>query len=388
MNRRCAAFIAGTLALALSSCADAPTDRAGTDGSTIPATGGWERASAPPLSPRSDPFVTWTGEEVLVVGGTTGTICGPNADCVEPDPGAFVADGAAWDPATDTWRPITPAPAAVWSGWGFGSVDAAVLDGVVVLYDRQQDVWLSYDVAADRWTVLEPPGPGFLDLSQHDGSRIWGLRRDAVVSWDPRTGEVRTERTYAETPRLDDPRLVLTDVGPVVTGVRYDDPAPDEPTLAQVDLPDGDGWRRVTTGQIGWFYAEVAGLVVGSEPGGADGGEVNGWGRWYPQGGVLDPRTGDWRALDVPDGTGWSTDDWRPQVFGDTEVVTSGHFRDLADSSGRWLRTGRPDTDVSGGNLAATWAGDRLAVLGGTTTRGDRYQLVAPELWLWTPPVS
>ena len=371
------------LLLALTACGAGSSSSSEPPGTGAEATGRWQQASAAPLAPRSDPFVAWTGDEVLVVGGNAGAICPPDADCVSPDPRDFLADGAAWDPATDTWSPIAPAPTPVWSGWGFGAVDSAVLGGTVVLHDRQQDVWLSYDVASDRWTTLEPPGPGFADLSQHDDSRIWGLRRGAVVSWDPVTSDVRAERTYAEVPRLDDAHLVLTDAGPVVTGVRYADAAPDEPTVAQADLPLGDGWRRVVTGQIGWFYADVAGFVVGPESGGADGGEVNGWDRWYPQGGLLDPSSGEWSPLDVPEPSG--VPGWYVTAFGEDVVATAGHVRDLADAASGWVPTGRPDTEVTD-NLVATWADGSLAVVGGTTERGGAYQVVRPELWLWSPP--
>ena len=41
----------------------------------------WARVPDVPLSPRTDPVVAWTGSEVLVVGGNTGWICPPYADC-------------------------------------------------------------------------------------------------------------------------------------------------------------------------------------------------------------------------------------------------------------------------------------------------------------------
>lgn len=375
------AVVAAAL-LVLAGCSEggAPVD--GTEPSSTASR--WRGAPDVPLSPRTDPFLAWTGEEVLVIGGNTGGVCPPGADCAEPDPEQLATDAAAWNPRTGEWRSLAPLPTPLWSGWGFGLQDSAVLDDLVVVHDRQQDVWLGYDVADDSWSSLTPPGAGFLDLSQDDGTRVWGLRRGAVVSWDPRSGEVREERTYDESPRLDDPRLVLTDAGPVVTGVRYDDVAPDEPTLALADLPDGDGWRRVTTGQVGWFYASVAGMVVGPESGGADGGEVNGWDRWYPSGGMLDPVTGEWSPLDVPAWTGPSTGGWHPQVFSDDEVVTGGHYRDLA-SGGPWVRIGQPDSGLDA-NFSAVWADDRLFVWGGTDDEQGYERPAGPELWAWTPP--
>lgn len=381
MRRSVPAAVASVAAAALlAGCGpDGPTWLGGTDPTET--AGRWDRVSDGPLSARTDPFLGWTGEEVLVIGGNTGWTCPPGADCAKPPADQFVADGAAWDPDTGEWRPIADLPAAVYSGWSFGLTDAAVLDGQVVLHDRSQQMWLRYDVAADRWSEVDPPGPGFVDLSQDDGTRIWGLRGDEVVSWDPVAGDVRVERAYDVTPRLDEPRLVLTEEGPVVTGKHYADVAPDEPALTLADLPDGDGWRRVSTGQLGWFYAEVAGQVVGPEPGSADGGEVNGWDRSYPQGGTLDPGTGEWAPLDVPD---WTGEGWYVQVFGDDELVTAGHYRDLA-ADGEWVRVARPDSRLDSG-LSAVWAGDRLFVWGGNDDELGYDRPAPPEAWTWRPP--
>lgn len=86
----------------------------------------------------------WTGEEMLVWGG------GSASD--------FFADGAAYNPAKDTWRPIPPAPVAgrvgaatVWTGrelvvWGGGGGDGHLADGA------------AYDLVAGTWRVL-PPAP-------------------------------------------------------------------------------------------------------------------------------------------------------------------------------------------------------------------------------------
>lgn len=55
-----------------------------------------------PLTPRRSHRVWWSGRELLVFGG---------AELAEPEsfqPGSVLPDGAAFDPATDTWRPLTP----------------------------------------------------------------------------------------------------------------------------------------------------------------------------------------------------------------------------------------------------------------------------------------
>lgn len=356
-----------------------PSGETGPAGRTA-SSDGWRRVDGLPLSPRTDPVVAWTGEEVVVVGGNTGWVCPPAADCAFPT--ELVADGAAWDPATRTWRAIADAPVPVVAGWTCEPCSATVGGRVVVdASDLWTERWLAYDPRSDAWQELGPP-PVDVDLAQHDGTRVWALRGREVVSWDPLSGDVRVERTYDVAPRLDDPRLVLTDVGPVVTGVRYDDVAPDEPTLALADIPDGDGWRRVTSGQVGWFHREVAGTVVGPESGGGDGGEVNGWDRWYPSGGLLDPATGAWEPLDVPEPSGRAQ--WHVEAYGPGELVTAGHYRDLAAGTG-WEWVGRPASELDT-ELSSTWAGEVLFVLGGVDEERGYDAPSPPEAWTWTPP--
>ena len=341
---------------------------------------GWERAGSPPLSARTDPVVAWTGEEVIVVGGNTGWVCPPNADCMVPTD--LSSDGAAWNPTTGRWREIAEAPLPLLSGWSCQPCSATVGGRVVVDASTvERERWLAYDIAADSWSRIAPPGVE-VDLVQKDGERIWALRGTDVVSWDPATGEVRVERPYDVAPRLDDPRLLLTRAGPVVTGFRYDDAAPDEPALALADLPSSAGWRRVTTGQIGWFHAVVAGKVVGPESGSADGGEVDGWDRSYPQGGMLDPGTGVWEPFDVPGPAG--REGWSVTAFGQTQLVTSGSFRDLAGDK-EWTATGRPDSRLDS-SLSVVWAGDRLFVWGGVDDEQGYDAPAGPEAWTWVPP--
>lgn len=116
------------------------------------ATGQWRPMAAAPLSPRIGAANEWTGRELLVWGGR------PCADeTVES-----LADGAAYDPAADSWRPMASSPLsarsaqAVWSGremlvWD-GAVDAS---GAQVFADGA-----AYDpgpTAGDRW--LHRPWP-------------------------------------------------------------------------------------------------------------------------------------------------------------------------------------------------------------------------------------
>ncbi len=75
--------------------------------------GHWRELPSAPLSPRANAQAVWTGQEVIVLGGETQP-CPPNADCVSASP--LLRDGAAYDPATDSWHPIAKAPVPVGPG--------------------------------------------------------------------------------------------------------------------------------------------------------------------------------------------------------------------------------------------------------------------------------
>ncbi len=108
-----------------------------------PVTDDWRGLSRSPFNGRLNPFAFWSGREMVVWGGfgdPTGiTGCG--------DGGSYLFDGAAYDPAAETWRELAGPPVqgkgAVWTGeemfvWGFcGEAVAA-----------------SYDPDADAWRVL------------------------------------------------------------------------------------------------------------------------------------------------------------------------------------------------------------------------------------------
>ncbi len=154
----------GVIALSSTACggeamtrADADADAGGAQrGSsslgaapTTPPTDGWATIARSPLPGRHDAAGVWTGTEMIVAGGTTSPPCPPGADCVGDVDGAERADGAAYDPESDTWRAIAEAPRtftstqAVWSG-----------EEMVVLTASRT---LAYDPVSDTWRALAPP---------------------------------------------------------------------------------------------------------------------------------------------------------------------------------------------------------------------------------------
>ena len=112
--------------------------------------GRWNPISKSPLSPRGRHVMVWTGEEVLVVGGSSDPEClnaGGNG-CWDADSDApGVREGAAYDPASDSWRRIADAPVPI------GVYDVALWVGDVALFATQFTHRLvAYDPVRDRWT--------------------------------------------------------------------------------------------------------------------------------------------------------------------------------------------------------------------------------------------
>jgi hypothetical protein len=109
-----------------------------------PTTDTWRTIASSPLSKRRVRGV-WTGHEMIVDAGSTG------GDRITGNGEMALADGAAYDPATDTWRVITPGLAhpgfvPVWTGRD------------VVMFAKGSAV--VYDVAADRWVDTCCSGSG------------------------------------------------------------------------------------------------------------------------------------------------------------------------------------------------------------------------------------
>ena len=146
-----------------------------------PAGDRWRRLANSPLSGRSEAFIAWTGSSVLIWGGQ-------KRDSITGF-GDEYSDGALYDPAKDTWKPMAKWPLterygarAVWTGkrlvvWGGASAAAGkdpppLADGA------------AYDPADDKWTTL-PAAPLAGRIAPLAGAR----GNAALFSWGP--GEVR-----------------------------------------------------------------------------------------------------------------------------------------------------------------------------------------------------
>lgn len=357
-----------------------------TIGPTFTTRPGWTRAAPSPLAPRWGALMVWTGTEVLVLGGTDSTPCpSDTADCGERRDD--VNDAAAYDPSSNTWRPVAVPPTSV--SFGFPAV---VADGVVVL--GSHDRWWTYEPDADAWRDLPaPPDTAAGPQSALGGSVYTVDRQGRVVELDVASRQWSTLPPDPLRPALWG-TVFATEVGVVHTGVSFTEAAPDEPILTQADVWDGSTWTRLPrTGMLGELTHWTGERLLGTEAGSADGGATNGWVRSYPYGGALDPATGVWEPVPgLPGATeGYGAPEppgtWSVEAAAGPLIATGGRVYD--DRTRLWTSLGAPDSALDA-NLTATWADGRLVFFGGyDSSLGYDYgvidQALADETWIWTP---
>jgi hypothetical protein len=138
----------------------------------------WRRIATPPIADRHHAASVWTGTEWIVWGGADGT--------------QEFADGAAYDPVTDTWRMIAESPLAarwgggVWTGSevlvvaGASGGDRVTGNGVFAHADGA-----AYDPATDTWRSL-PDGPAHPGATPvWTGDRLIEFFKGTAVLFDP-----------------------------------------------------------------------------------------------------------------------------------------------------------------------------------------------------------
>ncbi len=193
----------------------------------------WTTMSDAPLAARVRPASAWTGEELLVWGGTDarhevlygdGAAYDPGEDAWRVLPDAPISgraalsvwtgdellvwgtsirvdprprDGAAYDPDKNAWRGIATAPieltdaTAIWSGTEMIVLGAALHGGNVA--ESPTAIGAAYDPSTDTWRALPDPS-----LSPQASTAVWNGREliawdygNKTAAYDPRTGEWR-----------------------------------------------------------------------------------------------------------------------------------------------------------------------------------------------------
>lgn len=346
-----------------------------TPNTTEPPAASWRPLPEAPIAGRIGAGVVWTGEEMIVWGGIS------RAKDIEA-----AADGAAYDPAADSWRTIAPAPrgvlgdvgtAAAWTGttavfWAGNSPDGPAVGGV-------------YDPSTDAWRRL-PGGP----LGPREGyTSVWtgtellivggtsgdGFAQPVAAALDPRTGSWRLLPGLNEFVALRPTGAVWTgdqvflagarflcpeegsscaDVTPVFIAYDPTTDRVDEIDLvgAPLDEPSGSSFAPV-----GWFDERV----VLSTSNGASARLV-----------FYEPGTARWDIGAAPPCA--AADDGYEQAawLGDRFVVPCGRVRiqlyDVASDAWTILAAGRSPLNTRLGSAIA-WSGSDLIAWSGTVYR-------------------
>jgi hypothetical protein len=347
-------------------------------GATIPVTtvpapsevGTWHEVDAGPLSTRSEGVGVWTGHEVIVVGGLI------------IDQYVAVADGAAFDPATGTWRAIPPVPhggrilTAAWTGVevvvggiGGSSLNPADPYGVFAAYDPARDAWRT--LAAPPHTIAGAKAVAV------DGRVVWAVPGGAGTTWvvyDPGTD------SWSETPPV--PASVVRIGGAVDIGGEIT-------AIAATSEGGGPTGLRLAT------YAPASGTwrLSSLAPGAAAPFTEPGWSRGqvvvFPNdsGPVLawDAAADSWRSVGVPSSAArW----WHPVALADGGAMA----RSLGITVPRQWWDG---VDLVGVTAPSAYrgAGELIVAIDGGVflfgIRSDGNIVLVHEpnaAWIWTPP--
>jgi hypothetical protein len=119
-----------------------------------PSTDQWHLISEGPLTPRAYQLATWTGREMLIIGGDS------------------ERDGAAYSPASDSWRPIPQSPIPVDGPIGGpieGKIGTAWTGSEFVIWHVEANQMAAYDPAANQWRRL----PTIAEVFRDEGALRW-----------------------------------------------------------------------------------------------------------------------------------------------------------------------------------------------------------------------
>lgn len=252
--------------------------------------GTWRRMAAAPLAPRTLAASAWTGSELLIWGGWSGDSGFEFAD-------GFLGDGAAYDPVSDTWHALPPAPIAaraplsVWTGQ-----ELLVWGTALRVADRPRD-GAAFDPATDSWRTI-PVAP--IELT--DATAVWTGKEMIVFGAALRGGNAPESETAigaAYDPRTDSWRRIPdSPLSPQASTAAWDGTemvAWDYLLGSAAYDPVADEWRSLP--DVPLAPAEcvpesiaVEGYVVGDYCGALA---------------LYDPSGGTWRALTRDDLLGW-----------------------------------------------------------------------------------
>lgn len=358
----------------------------------------WRAVSPGPLSPRAGALGLWTGSEVLLIGGSDAAPCPPSASCVPPDVPPL-ADGAAFDPQTGTWRRIADSPVPFeWAQavvirrtaylWIPGSPGRPNADSAFLTYHVRQDRWQELPLPAnsDRFGGIVQAGDGIVAYA---GTDEQGEQPDLV--FDPAVGAWSELQPDPLSPSFDRSMAWSGEELLLFDHELVPNPGSEKPSVtraAALDLESGS-WRRLPDSEIlasGPWVTDDARLI-NPMLGSADGGDTNNWGRNYPYGGILEPASGRWSALpDPPDGE----EDFASGVLTESLGHYFGHRGWILDAAtDTWIQVPPLANDELVTDRTVVSAGADLLVFGGARWKAQSLDAtLLNDAWTWSPRAS
>ncbi len=341
--------------------------------------GEWAPFAAGPLSPRGEPKAAWTGTELVIVGG------------LALEQYRSLSDGAAYNPATKTWRRIADLPVP-------GRVHAvsATSGGILALSHPGTDYSVFkgtnahvYDVASDSWRAVPPPTAFTYPRAFWTGTEnvVWGAEGGAVLN--PSTGAWRAippvSVAGATTSGLASGGVAQWIAEASALAVEGDYDARDgSPVRSALFLfsPATNRWRKASDpprslGHGGSFVVGAFEVFDSLDQGGAK-----------PL--AYDAKRDTWRELDALDGdrdggtayfTGHDIGDGRGVV----RVGSSAKPLLMLDlASGNWAHAASPGR-LPAPDAVMAWTGQALLLWGRPTPIRPDDRNAA---WIWTPPAK
>ncbi|MCX7753316.1 MAG: hypothetical protein N2443_10695 [Blastocatellia bacterium] len=273
-------------------------------------------------SGRSGHTAVWTGTEMLIWGGSTLII------------GGFTNTGGRYNPATDTWRPIstTNAPSArgnhtaVWTG-----TEMIIWGGIGTL--GPLNTGARYDPATDTWRPISTTNA---PSARSNHTAVW--TGTEMIIWGGSDSR-----------------------GPLNTGARYN--------------PATDTWTPISTTNAPSARSGHTAVWTGSEM--IIWGGVGSGGARTNTGGAYDPRTNSWRPIsttNAPSARSHHTAIWTGSlmlVWGGINnldfFATGGRYDPARDS---WTAMSTANAPDERSQHTAVWTGSEMLVWGGTNLNG------------------
>jgi hypothetical protein len=209
-----------------------------------PATHTWRMIAAAPLPPLTGVATVWTGREMLVWGGATAT----------SGMGRLSSGAAAYDPSTDSWRLLSPSPPgfAMERGHGVWAAGRAVFAAGATLTETTASAVSILDLATGSWRQVRLDGRA-VDLAT-DGATVAvamvpkGPDRGAprISRLDPASGTLRPLPSFSAPQRPFE--LGVTFRGDVLVATSRADLAEKPVTRVQTAGPGADTWSEALLG--------------------------------------------------------------------------------------------------------------------------------------------